>query len=102
MSQDVINLLFPGDSRALLPRYAEGARRFRDNGGTAPEQIVLAHSDEGLHVTLVWGEGISHELLGRHMLGLLDELGMPFPKVNHGTLATTSWESLTTSAEAKA
>ena len=39
-------------------------------------------------------------LLGRQMLDLLDELGLPFPTVQHGTLATTSWEALTTSAAA--
>jgi hypothetical protein len=95
MTQDVVNLLFAGDSHALLPRYAEGARRYRAGGGTAPEQVVIAHCDAGLHVTLVWGEGVNHEELGRHMLGLLQELEMPFPRVDHGTLATASWESLT-------
>ena len=95
MAQDVINILFAGDSHDLLPRYAEGVRRFTENGGTPPEQVVVAHCDEGLHVTLVWGEGIDHELLGRHMGGLIGELGLPMPRVDHGTLETTSWSALT-------
>ena len=94
MNQDVINLLFAGNSADLLPRYAEGVRQFRNTGGEAPEHLVIAHSDEGLHVTLVWGEGIDHELLGHFLLGKLDELGLPRPRVNHGTLAMTSWDAL--------
>lgn len=94
MAQDVVNLLFPGDSRALLPCYAEGLREFSQTGGTPPERLVIAHSEEGLHVTLVWGEGVDHELLGRFLLGRLDKLGLPRPQVVHGTLATTSWKSL--------
>ncbi|WP_460786360.1 hypothetical protein [Nocardioides maradonensis] len=98
MAQDVINALFSGDSEELIPRYAEGIRRFVDAGGTPPEQLVVAHSPQGLHVTLVWGEGVSHELLGTHMRGLIGELGLPMPSVVHGTLATTSWEDLTAAA----
>lgn len=94
MPQDVIAALFPGDSADLLPRYAEGARRFRESGGTAPERVVVAHSADGLVVNLVWGEGTDHEHFGRHMLGLLDELGLPFPRLSHGTLATASWDAL--------
>lgn len=94
MAQDVINLLFPGDSDDLLPRYAGGVRQFSETGGTAPEHLVVAHSDAGLHVTLVWGDGVDHELLGHFLLGRLGELGLPRPEVNHGTLATTSWDAL--------
>lgn len=94
MAQDVVNLLFPGDSRDLLERYADGVRQFSQDGGTPPEQLVIAHADEGLHVTLVWGEGVDHELLGHFLLGRLGELGLPRPQVVHGTLATSSWESL--------
>jgi hypothetical protein len=94
MAQDVINALFPGDSHDLLTRYSEGVRRFREAGGTPPEHAILAHTEAGLHVTLVWGEGIDHALLGNHMRGLLGELGLPMPRVIHGDLATTSWESL--------
>lgn len=94
MAQDVINLLFPGDSHELLPRYAAGVGRFRDEGGTAPQDLVIAHSEQGLHVTLVWGEGVDHELLGRFLFGRLAELGLPMPQVNHGTLATNSWDAL--------
>jgi hypothetical protein len=97
MAQDVIALLFAGDSKALLPNYAEGARRFQQSGGTPPEDIVVAHSPEGLLVTLVWGEGVDHETFGRHMLGLLGELGLPFPRISHGTLETSSWTALTSS-----
>lgn len=95
MAQDVINLLFPGESTDLLPRYANGVRQFHENGGTAPECLVVGHSDEGLHITLVWGEGVDHELLGRFLLARLADLGLPRPQVNHGTLATTSWDKLT-------
>lgn len=91
MAQDVVNLLFPGSSDDLLPRYAEGVRRFVDTGGPAPEQIVIAHTGEGLQVTLVWGEGVDHEQLGHFMLGRLGELGLPRPTASHGTLATASW-----------
>ena len=94
MAQEVINALFTGDSQDLFPRYAEGIRRFRAADGTPPEQVVIAHTDEGLHVTLVWGEGVSHDILGTHMRSLIGELGLPMPRGNHGTLATTSWSSL--------
>jgi len=94
MTQDVINLLFAGDSHDLLPRYAEGIRRLQDTGATPPEQLVIAHSDAGLHVTLVWGEGVDHEVLGRFLLSRIADLGLPRPQVNHGSLATTSWQAL--------
>lgn len=94
MTQEVINALFAGDSHDLLPRYAEGIRRFQAQGGPAPEQFILAHGPEGLHVTLVWPVGISHEVLGTHMRSLIGELGLPLPQVNHGTLATASWVAL--------
>jgi hypothetical protein len=100
MAQDVINLLFPGDSTDLLRRYADGVRQFRENGGAAPESLVVGHSDEGLHVTLVWGEGVDHELLGRFLLARLADLGLPRPQVNHGSLATTSWDELTATSRA--
>jgi hypothetical protein len=94
MAQDVVNLLFAGDSLDLLPRYADGVRQYRETGGAPPEHLVIAHSDEGLHVTLVWPEGVDHEGLGRFLLGRLGELDLPRPRVNHGTLATTSWNAL--------
>lgn len=98
MTQEVINALFAGDSAELLPRYAEGIRRFVDAGGTPPEQVVVAHAADGLHVTLLWGEGVSHEVLGTHMRGLIGELGLPLPTVSHGTLAAASWDELTAAA----
>ncbi|GAC1524724.1 MAG: hypothetical protein NVS3B1_12850 [Marmoricola sp.] len=94
MAQEVINALFAGDSQELLPRYAAGIQRFQSAGGPVPEQVAIAHSPEGLHVTLIWPEGVSHEVLGTHMRGLIRELGLPLPQVNHGTLVTTSWASL--------
>jgi hypothetical protein len=51
-------------------------------------------------VTLVWGEGVDHEQLGRHMLGLLAQLGLPRPQATHGELVTTSWVDLTAEARA--
>lgn len=95
MVQDVINLLFAGDSHDMLAKYAEGARRYRESGGAAPEHFTAALTDEGLLISLIWPEGVSHEGLGRHMLDMLDELGLPFPRVSHGELALTSWETLT-------
>lgn len=94
MAQEVINALFAGDSQDLLPRYAAGIQRFQSSGGPVPEHVVVAHSPEGLHVTLIWPEGVSHEVLGTHMRGLIMELGLPLPEVNHGTLVTRSWEAL--------
>jgi hypothetical protein len=91
MAKDVVSLIFPGDAADLLPRYTEAARRW---DGLRPEQAVIAHGDNGLMVTVVWGEGIAHDLLGKHMVGLLEELGLPFPQVQHGTLAAASWEQL--------
>jgi hypothetical protein len=32
------------------------------------------------------------------MLGLLTELDLPFPRVDHATVATSSWDSLTARA----
>lgn len=101
MAQDVVNLLFAGDSAELLPRYAAGVRQFDDAGGVAPEQVVVAHGSAGLNVTLVWGDGVDHELLGRFLLGRLGELGLPMPRVDHGTLATSSWDDLTATAASR-
>ena len=95
MSQDVVTLLFPGDSAQLLPRYAEAAHRFRDGGNPSPDQTIVAHTDDGLLVVLVWGQGVNHDRLGAHVQGLLGELELPFPRVDHGTLAVDSWETLT-------
>jgi hypothetical protein len=98
MAQDVVSLLFAGDSRTLLPLYQDGVRRFRQSGGTAPECLVVAHGEEGLMVTLVWGDDVDHEQLGRHMLAAISELGLPRPRATHGHLATTSWADLTADA----
>ena len=98
MAQDVVNLLFPGDARQLLPRYAEGTSQFSRAGGTPPEMLVVAHTTEGLHVTLVWGEGVDHEHLGQFLLSRLEQLDLPRPQVSHGTLAMTSWQQLTAAA----
>jgi hypothetical protein len=95
MAQDVVSLLFPGDARDLLPRYREGTKRYAETGAPSPEHLVVATSDEGLMITLVWGEGIDHEQLGRHMLSSLTELGLPFPRPTHGVLVTASWAELT-------
>ncbi len=95
MSLDVVTLLFPGNSAQLLPRYAEAAHRFRDGGSTGPDQTIVAHTDDGLLVVLVWGQGVGHDRFGAHVQGLLGELELPFPRVDHGTLAADSWETLT-------
>ena len=94
MAQDVISLVFPGEPRQLLDRYAEGARRWQHAGRVAPENIVVAAANDGLLVTLVWGEGVDHHDFGSHMLGLLDELGLPFPNVTHAEVFTDSWMDL--------
>ena len=91
MTQDVVSLVFPGDSADLLPRYEEGLRRYVRRGGTAPQQILVSHGEEGLMVTLVWPDGVSHEVLGDFMRASIAELGLPFPRADHGTLAATSW-----------
>jgi hypothetical protein len=95
MAQDVVSLLFAGDSRTLLPRYQDGVRRYRENGGPAPERLVVAHGEDGLMVTLVWGDGVDHEQLGRHMLAMIADLGLPRPQAAHGDLVTTSWANFT-------
>jgi hypothetical protein len=100
MAQDVVSLLFAGDSRTLLPLYQDGVRRYRDSGGPSPERLVVAHGEEGLMVTLVWGDGFDHEQLGHHMLTLIAELGLPRPQATHGDLVTTSWADLTANAQA--
>jgi hypothetical protein len=100
MAQDVVSLLFAGDSRTLLPLYQDGVRRYRESGGPSPEGLVVAHGEDGLIVTLVWGEGVDHEQLGRHMLGQLAQLGLPRPQATHGELVTTSWVDLTAQAGA--
>jgi hypothetical protein len=98
MAQDVVSLLFAGDSRTLLPLYQDGVRRYREAGGPSPERLVAAHGEEGLMVTLVWGDGVDHEQLGRHMLAVIAELGLPRPRATHGELVTTSWSDLTAGA----
>jgi hypothetical protein len=100
MAQDVVSLLFAGDSRTLLPLYQDGVRRYRESGGTAPERLVVAHGEQGLMVTLVWGDGVDHEQLGRHMLSVIGELGLPRPQATHGDLVTTSWADLAASSVA--
>lgn len=94
MSKDVVSLVFPGESHELLLRYAEGAAAWRRQGGTDPDAAVIAHGEDGLMVTLVWGEGIDHEGFGRHMLSSLQNLDLPFPRIAHGKLSTTSWDDL--------
>lgn len=100
MAQDVVSLLFAGDSRALLPLYQDGVRRYHESGHPSPEALVVAHGAEGLMVTLVWGDGVDHEQLGRHMLGLITELGLPRPRATHGELVTASWADLAAGARA--
>jgi hypothetical protein len=95
MAQDVVNLLFAGDSEDLLSRYGKGLRLFREAGGVAPEQVVVAQGDAGLYVTLVWSEHVPHDELGKFLLTRLGELGLPMPRVDHATLTAASWDSLT-------
>ena len=95
MAKEVISLLFEGDAPTLLAGYREGVRRYRESGAAAPEQIIVAESSEGLMVTLVWGESVDHEGLGRFMRGVIEELGLPLPRPTHGTLSTNSWTQLT-------
>ncbi|MDL9979002.1 hypothetical protein [Microbacterium candidum] len=94
MAQDVVSLLFAGDPSDLFPRYEEGLRRYT---GPAPEQILVSHGEEGLMVTLVWPDGVSHETLGEFMRASIGDLGLPFPRADHGTLAASSWPVLTAS-----
>jgi hypothetical protein len=100
MAQDVVSLLFAGDTRVLLPLYQDGVRRYRASAGPSPERLVVAHGDDGLMVTLVWGDGVNHDQLGRHMLALIGELGLPRPHATHGDLVTTSWADLAADAQA--
>ena len=95
MAQDVVSLLFAGDSQTLLPLYQDGLRRYRETSGPSPEHLVVAHGEEGLMVILVWGDGVDHEQLGHHMLAAIGELGLPRPRATHGDLVTTSWNDLT-------
>lgn len=94
MSQDVVSLLFPGDSADLLPAYAGGARSWHASGMPAPDVAVVAHADQGLLVTLVWGEGMDHHEFGAHMLTLVQSGELPRPQVQHGVLATQDWAAL--------
>ncbi len=94
MSQDVVILHFPGDPEVLLAAYAEAARRWQASGGVAPETVVTARGETGLLVTLVWGPGVGHDGFGAHVQRLLEPLALPFPRVDHGLLATADWSTL--------
>jgi hypothetical protein len=100
VTQDVVSLLFPGDSQALLPRYAQGAQSWQAAGGAQPESIVAAHTEDGLLVTLVWAEGHDHHEFGSHMLTLVRAEELPRPRVTHGLLITNSWDHLTSDVSA--
>jgi hypothetical protein len=94
MDQDVVLLHFTGDPDALLTAYAEAARLWQVAGGTEPQTALTARAENGLLVTLVWGPGVGHDDFGRHVQGLLEPLALPFPRVDHGILATGDWPTL--------
>ena len=94
MSQDLVMLHFPGDPDVLLAAYAEAARRWQASGGMSPDTVVTARGETGLLVTLIWGPGVGHDGFGGHVQQLLEPLALPFPRVDHGLLATADWSTL--------
>ena len=94
MDQDAVILQFAGDADVLLAAYAEAARRWQVAGGKAPQTAVTACAETGLLVALVWGPGVGHDDFGRHVQQLLEPLALPFPRVDHGVLATADWQTL--------
>jgi hypothetical protein len=94
MDQDVVILQFTGDADALLSAYAEAARQWQVAGGQAPQTAVTSRAESGLLVALVWGAGVGHDAFGAHVQQLLDPLALPFPRVDHGLLATSDWSAL--------
>jgi hypothetical protein len=94
MSSETVLLKFEGDSGELLPRYREGVRRWVDAGGASPETVSVSAGEDGLLVFLSWSAEVGHEPFGRHMLGSIKELGLPFPRVDHGAQVASSWPEL--------
>ena len=99
MAQDAVILRFPGDPTDLAKRYGEGLRRFAAKGATVRPETVFVGRDERdanmLVVVLLWPKDIDHEILSRHFLGSLTELGLPRPaKVDHVQVEAVGWEAV--------
>ena len=99
MAQEASIVRFPGDPDQLMPRYAEGLRRFgAAHPNVRPEVIFVGQSDQtpnALVAILLWPEGVSHGLIGGFLLPLLKELGLERPAVDHLSVGPVGFDAAT-------
>jgi hypothetical protein len=99
MSQEAVIIRFPGDPKELARKYAAGIRQFREaHPEIHPAAIFLGQSDQtpdGLTVVVLWPEGVSHEILGHHLLKALGNLGLPRPSsADHLAIGAVGWDAV--------
>ncbi len=98
MAQDATIVRFPGNPDDLIPRYAEGLRRFSvAHPGIRPATIFLGRSDvteNALVVVVLWPQGIDHGVLGDFLLPQLKELGLERPSVDHLAVETVGFDAI--------
>jgi hypothetical protein len=98
MTREASIVRFPGDPQQLMPRYAEGLRRFgAAHPHTRPEVIFVGRSDQtpnALVAILLWPEGVSHGLIGEFLLPLLKELGLERPTVDHLSVGPVGFDAV--------
>jgi len=98
MAQQATIVRFPGNPDDLIPRYAEGLRRFSAaHPDIRPETMFLGRSDatpNALVVVLLWPPGVDHGVLGGFLLPHLKELGLERPSVDHLTVGTVGFDAI--------
>jgi hypothetical protein len=99
MAQDATIVRFAGDPDQLMPRYAEGLRRFAAAHPTLrPQTIFVARSDESpgaLVAVVLWPEGVDHGTLGGFLIPQLKELGLERPTVEHLSAVGVGFDAIT-------
>jgi hypothetical protein len=98
MAREATVVRFAGDPERLLPRYAEGLRRFAAaHPSLRPDALFVSQSDaapDALVAVLLWPEGVDHGVLGGFLLPQLKELGLERPTVEHLTVLGAGFDAV--------
>lgn len=95
MADEAVIAFFDGDPEQLGPRYRAAASRYQARDGAAvPSAAYLMEHADGIAVVLLWPPEPGHEPFGTYMQSVIDELGLPFPRITHLDVADASWSEI--------
>lgn len=96
MSAEAVIAHFDGDRPDdLIDRYRRAVAQFSATAGSpAPLSAYLLAGEEEMVAVLVWDEDPGHEIFGSYMRATIEELGLPFPRVEHLRVIDESWAAM--------